>query len=121
MTTRARESSPQTYAGIGGAIYVAIIMPALFGLYSCEGLIVPDDAAADAHMSRHPDSVTQQVPIDGRDDAIGARIRVRRTGDVDLALPEPVDAERLLVCVGGQPVEEDAAAGSQRRPAAFEW
>ena len=48
MTTRARESSPQTYARIGGAIYVVIIMLALFGLYSREGLIVPDDAAATA-------------------------------------------------------------------------
>ena len=48
MKSRALESPPQRYARIGGVIYVVIIMLALFGLYSREGLIVPDDAAATA-------------------------------------------------------------------------
>ena len=48
MKSRALESSLQRCARIGGVTYVVIIMLALFGLYSREGLIVPDDPAATA-------------------------------------------------------------------------
>jgi hypothetical protein len=48
IKSRALENSPQRYARIGGVIYVVIIMLALFGLYSREGLIVPDAAASTA-------------------------------------------------------------------------
>src|SRR3712207_7776814 len=41
-------SSLQRCARIGGGTYVVIIMLALFGVYSREGLIVADDAAATA-------------------------------------------------------------------------
>jgi hypothetical protein len=47
MNSRALESSPQTYARIGGILYLFIIVAALFGEGFVRGsLIVPRDAAA---------------------------------------------------------------------------
>jgi hypothetical protein len=50
MTTRSREASPQTYARIGGILYLFIIVAALFGEVFVRGrLIVWGDAAATAN------------------------------------------------------------------------
>jgi len=50
MTTRALETSPQTYARTGGILYLFIIVAALFGEAFVRGrLIVPGDAAATAN------------------------------------------------------------------------
>ncbi len=49
MTTRARETSPQTYARIGGLLYLFIIVAASFGEIFVRGsLIVSRDVAATA-------------------------------------------------------------------------
>ncbi|MPY87523.1 MAG: DUF4386 family protein [Luteitalea sp.] len=49
VTRRAVEASPQTYARIGGILYLFIIVAALFGETFVRGtLIVPGDAAATA-------------------------------------------------------------------------
>jgi len=49
MTTSAREASPQTYARVGGILYLFIIVAALFGEVFVRGrLIVKGDAAATA-------------------------------------------------------------------------
>jgi hypothetical protein len=50
MTGRLPESSPQTYARVGGALYLFIIVAALFGEAFVRGsLIVPRDPAATAN------------------------------------------------------------------------
>ncbi|MGH6711236.1 MAG: DUF4386 domain-containing protein [Bradyrhizobium sp.] len=50
MTNRALESSPQTYARVGGILYLFIIVAALFGEVFVRGtLIVEGDAAATAN------------------------------------------------------------------------
>jgi Domain of unknown function (DUF4386) len=50
MTTHARETSPQTYARIGGALYLLIIVAGLFGeLFVRSNLIVSDDPTATAN------------------------------------------------------------------------
>src|SRR5580692_6104613 len=50
MTSRLPESSPQTYARVGGALYLFIIVAALFGEAFVRGsLIVPNDPAATAN------------------------------------------------------------------------
>jgi hypothetical protein len=50
MTSRLPESSPQTYARVGGALYLFIIVAALFGEAFVRGsLIVPHDPAATAN------------------------------------------------------------------------
>ena len=50
MTRRAVEASPQTYARIGGILYLFIIVAALFGEVFVRGrLIVRGDAAATAN------------------------------------------------------------------------
>jgi hypothetical protein len=50
MTRLDREGSPQTYARVGGVLYLFIIVAALFGETFVRGsLIVPRDAAATAH------------------------------------------------------------------------
>jgi Domain of unknown function (DUF4386) len=50
MTRRAVEASPQTYARIGGALYLFIIVAALFAeAYVRGSLIVSGDATATAH------------------------------------------------------------------------
>jgi hypothetical protein len=50
VTRRSVESSPQTYARIGGILYLFIIVAALFGEFFVRGnLIVPRDAAATAN------------------------------------------------------------------------
>lgn len=50
MTSRAVEASPQTYARIGGILYLFIIVVGIFGELFVRGrLIVPDDAAATAN------------------------------------------------------------------------
>jgi Domain of unknown function (DUF4386) len=49
MTTRARESSPQTYARTGGILYLFIIVVGVFGeLLGRGGLFVPGNATATA-------------------------------------------------------------------------
>ena len=50
MTSRSPEISPQTYARVGGALYLFIIVVALFGEVSVRGsLIVPRDPTATAN------------------------------------------------------------------------
>ncbi|MGH9162303.1 MAG: DUF4386 domain-containing protein [Vicinamibacteraceae bacterium] len=50
MTRRAVEGSPQTYARIGGGLYLFIIVAALFGqIFVRDSLIVSGDAAATAN------------------------------------------------------------------------
>jgi hypothetical protein len=50
VTPRAVEASPQTYARIGGILYLFIIVVGIFGeLFVRGGLIVPGDAAATAN------------------------------------------------------------------------
>ena len=50
MTPRTVEASPQTYARTGGALYLFIVVAALFAeVYVRGGLIAPGDAAATAH------------------------------------------------------------------------
>ena len=73
------------------------------------------DARAHARVAHHWQIVTEQIPVRRADRADGARVRERRVGDVQLPLPESVDAQRLLVDVGAQPVVEDAEAPAQRR------
>jgi hypothetical protein len=49
MTSKSPETSPQTYARVGGMLYLFIIVAALFGEVSVRGsLIVPRDPAATA-------------------------------------------------------------------------
>jgi Domain of unknown function (DUF4386) len=50
VTSRSPEISPQTYARVGGALYLFIIVAALFGEVSARGsLIVPRDPTATAN------------------------------------------------------------------------
>jgi hypothetical protein len=53
MPDRSLELSPQTYARVGGILYLFIIVAALFGESFVRGsLIVPHDAAAFGYLIR---------------------------------------------------------------------
>ena len=53
-------ASPQTYARVGGVLYLIIIVLGLFGeAFVRDGLIIPGDAAATAaNLSKSPACVT---------------------------------------------------------------
>src|SRR6185436_18130265 len=78
------------------------------------------DAGADAEVAGERQPVVEEVAVTGRDHAAGdTRIREGRIGDVHLELVDAVDAERLLIGAGVEPLIEDAGAAAERGPAAL--
>ncbi len=78
------------------------------------------DAGAHARVAHHFEIRGQQILVDRWDDSDVARVGKRRVDDVQLLLPESVDAQRLLVDAAAEPVVEDPRARAQRRLAVLE-
>ena len=70
------------------------------------------DAATDPRDPRGAVCAAEHVPIDRDDHAAGPGIRKRRIDDVDFLLVKAIDAQRLIVGAGGQPIVEDAGAAA---------
>src|SRR4051812_43668917 len=61
----------------------------------------------------------QPIRVRGRHDAAGARVRVRRVRDDDVALVRAVETHGLPPDAGIEPAVEDSAARAERRVAAL--
>ena len=78
------------------------------------------DAAADPPRASHLHVRPEQVSVGRRDRPGGTGIRVGRAHDEEIALAETVDAERLLIGVGVQPVVEQTETAAQGGASALE-
>jgi hypothetical protein len=85
--------------------------------FRIQGLV---DAAADTPGAPHLHVRPEQVAVGRGDRSTVAGIRVGRVDDEEIALAQAVDAQRLLVGVGVQPVIEEAKAGAEGGASALE-